>query len=320
MAEMRTWRRLTRTWIFFVFVTLVGLGSYLYYSVAHAFTSRILVTTGMILSPKALSAPLGGSMLSVLKVCLVFLAFDTLARDHRNRIHEVVSTQPLSNLELLVGRTLGMAVLAWIPVFAIAILVLAIGSVSAEFGWWTSDVEPVSFAAMVLVDVPVSLLQWCALIILLAVVLRYRPVIAIAGFTLAGLSEWAATVTPLYLIPILGFGSLLVSDMMPVFLDGTAIAQRLSSLAVSAGLLVVAAVLYPRLDGASRPIRLGTGATLVGIGAAGLAGIAVSAKGDLTARENWTAVHRPLAGLTRADVERVTANVVIEPGKLAWNS
>ena len=317
LAEMRSSRRLARTWLFFILVAVTGLASYLYYGVAHAFGSRILVTTGLILSPKALSTSLGSSMLFWLQVCLIFLAFDVLARDRRDRIHEVLSSRPLSNLDLLVGRTLGLTLLAWIPVLAIAILILVLGAVGAEFGWWISDVEPVSFIAMLLVDVPVSLAVWCVLIILLAVVLRNRLVVAITGLALAGLFGWAATVTPLYLMPLFGFGPNLVpSDMMPVFLDGTAVVQRLSTLAISAGLLVLAAVLYPRLDGASKAVRLATGATLVGIGAAGLVGIAVSSTGDLTARESWADVHRPLASLPRADLEHITGNVVIEPGEL----
>ncbi len=316
LAEMRSSRRLVRTWLFFFLAAVMGLGSYAYYGVVHAFGSGHLVTTGMIASPKVLSVQLAGAMLLVLQVCLVFLAFDVLARDRRDGIHEVLSSRPVSNLELLVGRTLGLTVLAWIPVLAFAVLVLVMGAVGAEMGWWTGEAEPVSFAAMALVDVPVSLVQWCVLIILLAVVLRYRLIVAIAALALAGLSSWAAMITPLYLIPIFGFGpNLLPSDMMPVFLDGTAFAQRLSSLAISAGLLVVAAALYPRLDGASKAIRLATGAALVGIGAAGLTGIVISAKGDLTVRDNWASVHRPLAGLARANVEHVDGRVVIEPGE-----
>ena len=315
LAEMRSSRRLVRTWLFFFLTAVTGLGAYAYYAVLHVFGSGYLVTTGMILSPKALSATLGGTMLFVLQLCLVFLAFDVLARDRRDGIHEVLISRPFSNLELLVGRALGLTLLAWIPILAIAILILVMGAVSDEMGWWISDVETVSFAAMALVDVPVSLLQWCVLVFLLAVILRNRLIVAVAALALTGLFSWAAMITPLYLMPIYGFGpNLLPSDMMPMFLDGTALTQRLSSLAISAGLIVVAAVLYPRLDGGSKGIRLATGATLVGIGAAGLVSIVVSSKGDLTVRENWASIHRPLAGLVRADLEHVNGSVVIEPG------
>ncbi|MDE0451493.1 MAG: hypothetical protein OXI90_06980 [Gammaproteobacteria bacterium] len=315
LAEMRSARRLVRTWLFFFLASAMGLVTYVYYGVIHAFGSGHVVTTGMIVSPKMLSVILAGSMIFVLQVCLVFLAFDVRARDQRDRIHEVLDSRPVSNLEVIIGRTLGLTVLVWIPILAIAAVILALGALAVELGWWISDVEPVSFAAMALVDVPVSLLQWCALIVLLSVTLRNRLVVAIAGLALAGLFSWAVTATPLYLTPIFGFGpNLLPSDLVPVFLDGTAVAQRLASLAISAGLLVVAAVMYPRLDGTSRSLRLATGAALVGAGAAGLAGIGMSAAGDLSTREQWANVHRSLADQPRADVEHLTASVIIEPG------
>ena len=315
LAEMRSARRLVRTWLFFFLASATGLVTYVYYGVIHALGSGYMVTTGMIVSPKMLSVFLGGTMLLILQLCLVFLAFDVRARDLRDRIHEVLDSRPVSNLELIIGRTLGLTVLAWTPILAIAVVMLALGAMAVELGWWISDVEPVSFAATALVDVPVSLLQWCALIVLLSVTLRNRLVVAIAGLGLAGLFSWAATATPLYLTPIFGFGpNLLPSDLVPVFLDGTAVAQRLASLAVSAGLLVVAAVMYPRMDGASRSLRLATGAALVGAGAAGLAGIGMSAAGDLADREHWANVHRPFADQPRADVEHLTASVIVEPG------
>ena len=317
LAEMRSARRLVRTWLFFVLASMLGFGAYAYYGVLHAFGSGYMVMTGIIFSPKVLFVAFGGSMLLVLQLCLVFLAFDIRARDRRDRIHEALDTRPLSNLEILVGRTLGITALAWIPVLAIAIVILAVGAVSAEAGWWIDDVELVSFSAMVLVDAPVALLQWCVLIILLSVILRNRLVVVIVGFALVGLYTWASTTTPLYLLPIYGFGpNLLPSDLMPVFLDATAIAQRFASLAVSAGLLVVAAVIYPRLDGGSTTLRLATGAALVGVGAAGFVALVLSASDDLSAREIWANAHRAVDGQPRADVEHVAGSVVIEPGEL----
>ena len=317
LAEMRSARRLARTWLFFVLASVLGFVSYLYYGVLHAFGSGYMVTAGMIVSPKVLFVAFGGSMLLVLQACLVFLAFDVRARDRRDRIHEVLDARPLSNIEILVGRTLGLTVLVWIPVLIVAIAILTVGAIAAEVGWWIGDVEPVSFIAMVLVDVPVSLLQWCVLVILLSVILRNRLVVAVVGLALAGLFAWATTVTPLYLVPIFGFGpNLLPSDMMPVFLDGTAVAQRFASLAVSAGLLVVAAVIYPRLDGGSKSLRLATGTAIVGVGAAGFVALVLSASDDLAARENWASAHRAVDGQPRADVEHVAGRVVIEPGEL----
>ena len=224
---MRSARRLARTWLFFVLASVLGFVSYLYYGVVHAFGSGYMVTAGMIASPKVLFVVFGSSMLLVLQICLVFLAFDVRARDRRDRIHEVLDARPLSNLEILVGRTLGLTVLVWIPVLIVAIAILTVGAIAAEVGGWIGAVEPVSFAAMVLVDVPVALLQWCALIILLTVILRNRLAVAIAGLALAGLFTWATTITPLYLAPIFGLGSTSPpSDMMPVFLDSMALALR----------------------------------------------------------------------------------------------
>jgi len=316
VAEMRSARRLARYWTFVAVAFVLGFGLYLYYGFLHVVGSGHTVTAGMIVSPKVLFFVIGGSMSLVLQVCMIFLAFDVRARDRRERVAEVLDARPLGNFAMLLGRALGLVVLVWIPVLVVAALILVVGAVADEVGWWIGDVQPSSFAALMLVDMPVLLFQWCTLVVLLAVVLRNRLVTAIGALAVVALFSWAGGVAPAYALPLFGFGgSAYPSDMIPVFMTGTDLSLRFASVAVSMGLLVLAAMLYPRRDGISTSMRLAVGMAYIGLGVAVTGIVAAGLTDGLDARRGWADVHRA-AAVPRADIEHVAGTVAIEPGEL----
>lgn len=316
LAEMRSARRLARYWVFAGLAFVLGFGLYLYYGMLHAIGSGLTVTAGMILSPKVLFVVVGTTTLLAMQVCLIFLAFDVRERDRRERIDEVLGTRPVSNVEVLFGRALGLVVLVWIPIIFVAAAVLAFGAIAGEVGWWIGEVEPASFLSITMVGVPVTLFLWCAVVMLLTVALRNRLVTALVALALAGLFTWVLGATPGYLVPVVGFvGSAYPSDMIPVFLTGTDVVQRMSILAIGSGLLTLAALCYARRDGGSTPLRLAAGTVLIGVGAMGMVGVAIQATNQFAESEAWANVHRAEVLAPRADVEHIAGSVVIEPGQ-----
>ncbi|MDX1385543.1 MAG: hypothetical protein R3190_17960, partial [Thermoanaerobaculia bacterium] len=211
VAEMRSARRLVRTWIFSLLAIGLTFIAYLYYAGIHAFASRFSATIGAT-GPRFLMSAMGIYLLAIFLVGIIFLGFDVRARDQRERIVEVIESRPVSNLELLVGRWLGLTLVAWTPVLVVAVLVQGFGGLAHFFDWPLGDtVQPVSLVGFVFVDALTALVLWCATVILLAVTLRNRLLVTVVAFVLLGLQVWSLMRTPIYLLPAIsalsGFGA-----------------------------------------------------------------------------------------------------------------
>ena len=88
---------------------------------------------------------------------------------------------------------------------------------------------------------------------------------------------------------------------------------------VAAGLVAVATVLHPSLDKTTHWRQLVWGITLTALGTLGIALLVGRAVAGIELREAWLASHSRAAaeeGTTRADIEHLTGNVVIEPGTM----
>ena len=246
IAEIRSARRLARTWLFAGLAVAIGMAQFLFFSFIHGTASGMSASAGLT-APRFIMSYLGMYYVWVLMVGLVFLAFDVRARDERDRIAEVVDVRPASNLSLLLGRLAGLVLVAWVPVLALAVLFQAIGGAAQLFDWPMGEmVQPVSLAVFLFLDALPVLILWCATIILLAVVLRYRLLVAAAGFALFGLHVYSTNNAPVYLMQlILPFGTAYPSDILSAYPDLTMLAHRASLLLFAAGALLLAAVLYP---------------------------------------------------------------------------
>jgi hypothetical protein len=176
---------------------------YLYHAAIHGFLSRLSATIGAI-GPRYLVPAMGIYVLAIFLLGLIFLAFDIRARDERERMAEVLDARPLSNLEFLTGRSLGLVLMAWAPVLLVAIGFQVFGSLALAFGWYLGEpVEPHSLLGFMLHSLSVFA-PWCAAVALLAVLLRNRLVIALAALGLVGLQFWGSFRLPIYLQPALG--------------------------------------------------------------------------------------------------------------------
>ena len=317
IAEIRSARRLARTWIFAGLALAIGIAQFFFFSFMHGTASGMSASAGLI-APRFILSYLGVYYVWVLMVGLVFLAFDVRARDERDRIAEVVDVRPASNLSLLLGRLAGLVLVAWLPVLALAVLFQAIGGAAQLFDWPMGEmVQPVSLAVFLFLDALPVLILWCATIILLAVVLRYRLLVAAAGFALFGLHVYSTDNAPVYMLQlVLPFGSSAYpSDILPAYPDLTTLAHRTSLLLFAAGALLLAAVLYPRPDGAFKGTRAGAGIACIAAGTALLGLMFANAADDLAVTEQWAAAHEARRDDPHPGVEKVTASIRMVPGE-----
>ena len=316
VAEMRSARRLARTWLFGVLTCLLGLLSYIYYAGIHGFASGMSGSIGM-LNPRFLMSAIGAFLLVMFVVAMIFLAFDVRARDTRDRIAEVLDSRPLGNLTILTGRLLGLVVVVWIPVLLLSLAMQGLGGLALALDWPFGElVEPWSLMAFLLVDAPISLALWCAIVMLLAVTLRNRLVVVLVALALCGLHQYLLFQAPLYLVPaVSSFAaySQLASDVLPRFVPAPELAQRGCLLLLAAGFLVLAAAVHPRPDRTGRAPSVGAGVALLAAGAVGIGVFVWRATEGMEQRDVWLAHHEAHRDAPAARLDHVAGQVVIDP-------
>lgn len=318
MAEMRSSRRLVRTWMFIALSVLVGLLMYLYYVVLHGMFSGLSSTFGF-LNPRFLISASSFMVIATFMLAIVFLAFDVRARDARARMIEVLDSRPVGNATLIAGRLTGVVLIAWVPMLVMFALIQGVGAAGLAFDWpFGEPVQPASVFGLLLVDAPLTLGLWCAIVMLLATALRYRLAVVVVALALIGLFFWMIFRVPVYLIPALtGMTSLsyTASDILPLFIDPVIFGQRVCTLLVTVGLVLLAAALHPRKDQQSSAPRFGAAAVLLLLGAGGIGALAWAATGDVQQRNVWVAAHQAQQDAPRVGIDELSGRIGIEPGE-----
>jgi len=314
LAEVRTTRRLARTWVFGILAVVTTCIGYLYFTALHASMSNVMPS--VVTSPRFLVDSFGGYLLWFLMAAAVFLGFDIGSREQRERIADAFHTRPVSNIGLLAGRLAGVVATLAAPVVVFLVVSQGAGALGHAFHWpLRATFEPVSLAVFLVVDALPTLVLWVAIVFLLAAVLRSRLAVAAAAFSLFALALWSLSRAPHWLVAYVAFApDRLASDLVAAVPDVATVVQRLAVAAVAAGALVVAALCLPRPDTRSRVGHLVVAAVLLAGGAAGIAAVAVQAHADLGTRAHWRTVQESVDGVA-PDIQSIAGEIQIDPGR-----
>ena len=316
VAEMRSARRQVRTWVF----GLLAVGGSLFFfvgsGVQHAQEGWIS-PVGDFSAPRFAMSSVGMLLLLAFLFGVIFLAFDVRARDRRERMVEVLDTRPVSNVELLLGRILGVVCTAFLAALTLVAFVQTFGIVGGALGAPTEPVSIRSLAAFLFVDAIPLFLAWVSVVVLLAVLLRNRLLVAVGALGL--LAAWVmwAQAQPLYLSSLVGltvYGKL-ASDLLPSMAEPATLLHRLALVVAAVGVLHLAAALHPRRDDRPRAVRFAVSGVLIGVGATIMVGLFVDARNGVEVREHWLAVHRDAASGDVADIEHIAGTVRIDPAR-----
>ena len=316
-AEMRSARRLTRTWLFVSLSLLIGLGLYIYFAAMHGLASGFSASVG-VFNPRFMMPSQAVVLTVIFVVAVIFLAFDIRARDARERIAEVLDVRPVGNLTLLAGRLAGLVFIAWLVVALLVLGWQGLGALALALDWPAGEpVEPRSLLAFLFLDAPPALAMWCSLVILLAVTVRNRLVVAVLALGLVAGWIWGAMQLPIYLQPAIAgqaASAIFPSDIVRFSVPSSQLAQRGCMLALGAGFLVLAAALHPRADRHRRQ-RLTIGAALVVLASAGIAVLLWKLGDDRAQQARWLAAHEARQDDPRPRLESVAGTVAIAPGE-----
>jgi len=317
LAELRSVRRLARTWVFLALGAAVVGTVYGYYSYLHGTASFASLGAGNLL-PRFTTAYFNSYVLWFFMAALVFLAFDARHRDARERIVEAVESRPLSNGVIVGGRLCSMVLAIALPLLAVLLLIQAVGTIGRALGWWVDPIEPVATTVFFFLDGVPALILWCAFVLLLAAGLRSRLAAAVAALAVLGIHMWTYAQVPSYFLPAVSFLYIhdnWASDLAPRLPDLLTLLHRASILLLAAALLTWAAALYPRHDQRLRRRRLLLGMLPAALATVGIGIVVLRCIDGMQVRDTWLAVHRAAADEPTPLVEYLVGHVGIEPGE-----
>ena len=317
-AEIRSALRLARTWVFLILAAALVVSAFVFYAILHSRASSSIPYAGFI-APEYILSSLGTSVLWIFLIGTIFLAFDVRARDVRDRIHEVLDSRPVSNLELLAGRLAGIALLLWVATLAVVGLLCVIGASLDAFTGWMGGVPQLSISfTFLVVDCLPAYLFFGAAMIFLAVALKLRLAVAMAALSLIAIYVTATYITPAYLLPVTAVPTAFVylpSEVSPRIAELPLLLQRVAMLLIASGLIAWSAALFPRREDTSRMSRAMGGAVLIAVGGGVIAYIVLQALATQEQIRHWKNVHAELQGEAITDIERIDGRISIVPGR-----
>lgn len=317
LAELRSVRRLARTWVFLALgISVVGI-AYWYYSYLHATSSFSYLNSGNTL-PRFTTAYFNSYVLWFFMGAMVFLAFDLRHRDVRERVAETIDSRPVSNMALVGGRLCAVVLTTCLPLFGVLLLTQGVGTIGRAGGWSVHPIEPVATFVFFFLDAVPALILGCAVVFLLAAGLRNRLAVVVAALALLGVHMWSFAQVPSYLLPavsLLYIHDNWASDLAPRLPDLQTFVHRVSLLTLAAAFAVWTAALYPRPDGVSRNPRLLLGILPAALGTLGFGIVVLGCIDRIELRDAWLATHRDVASEPTPRVEHLTAHITIDPGE-----
>ena len=319
LAELRNCIQMFRTWILITVASSVCIVYWMILTHGYVRDSAGSPIAG-VLGPRYVIIQFAQPIMLWFVFGIVFLAFDVRARDVRARMFEVLDVRPVSNLEAITGRLLGITLPLLVPAVLIVAWIWCYGWLAPALNWeMGAVVEPVSVLSFLTWDIVPNLLLWGSLTMLLSVILRHRVVIALVVLGILFFYSLLHAAMPLYLRTGLSTYTgvaFFASDLAPQFLSWDILINRTGVVILSSSFVLIAASLYPRLiNPDTRPIWIGGGLSVFLVGALTLGGLGYSKIVDLQRVEQWAAVHKKHQPHQQTDVESITGSVEIRPGR-----
>ena len=308
-----------RTWVVVSLAALFAAVVWLFFSLSHMFSSYVSSSAGLS-GPHFAIFGLGRMTLLSFTIGIVFLAFDIRQRDVRDRIGETIDVRPMSNFELISGRLLGIVLLFTIPAGTLIVLMSAYGLLAEVFNLgFGSAIELTSVMAFLVWDVGPNLLFWGALTMLVAVIVQYRMlVVAIMLVLLLGyyyLSSQIPFFLASALLPYIGSDSF-PSAIAPQFFSVDVVLNRTYLILLTIGLLGLASAIYPRQAKLQEhQIYVVAGGSAVVIAIFGIYALVNSKLLELDQVDDWAAVHKQFETHSTTNIEAVSGEIEIYPGR-----
>lgn len=271
------------------------------------------------LTPQHLFSNIDPLLFLALQGGLLLIVFDASHRHVRDRTDEVVDSRPLSNFESLCGRVIGVVVLIWLSISLLILGLQGFGVIAQVFDFgFAEPMQAHSLVNLLLLDIPVTLLFWTAVVVFLSSFLRARLLVLACSSIAMVVFYFVASRTPFSLLSLVSpsaNASLFISDVVPELASWQSVATRVSGVLISFVLISTASALVKRRDSASLRSTLMSSVVLALLGACSyvLAVAGVTSQQETVA--GWRDSHDAIEWEHNFDVQDMAGKIAIDPGR-----
>ena len=319
LNEMRILQRLLRTHVFIWVAVVISAAYFLVVTLSHMHDGSSIPMLSVI-SPRYIMSLLSGSFIALFCGGILLLTFDQLKRDEVTRIHEVMSSKPTNDFELLAGRLLGVSITIALPMLLFLFSIMIYGMIADVFAIkFGEPVELWSVVSFVLLDIAPNFVFFGSLVIVLSLLLKSRLLALLltlcclfALFWFNGrlsldVSRPLQTVSGNVLFP---------SDLIPTLFTPVIVFNRIALLSMGVGFLCWSSCLVARVTPTrSRNLVLGSLSFCFGLLVIGT----MFAVQTLEQRrvDEWVEVHdNHFLPDSFPDVHKIRGSIDISPGSL----
>ncbi|MXZ44127.1 MAG: M1 family metallopeptidase [Gammaproteobacteria bacterium] len=318
LHEMRKHRKLLRTHIFIWIALLVSAVYFLMVTLNHMYGASVIPMLGVI-SPRYIMSLLGSSFIGLFCIGALLLTFDQIKRDETDQIHEVVSSKPPNNLELLLGRLFGATMTMVIPMLLFLFAALIYGVISDLFSIpFGEPIEIWSVVSLIFLDIVPNFLFFGSLLILLSSLLKFRLLALLLTLCSLFLLFWLNGRISLSVsspIQTVSGNVLFPSELIPTLFTPITLFNRIALLFLSFGFLYWSSSVGSRITrSSSKELMWGSLSFVLGVL------LVVTMFGIQTIRhkevETWVRVHNEeFAPSAFPDIHQIRGRVDIYPGR-----
>lgn len=315
-AETRTAVRLARFWTAVFVITLVSGVGYTFACLSLHFVAPYTPSTA---TPFYLLGNIEPTFFLMFQLVALLMVFDSSQQQAKYRVGEVLDSKPVSNFEYSAGRILGYTFLIWAFAAVLILTANGFGLVMSLAGFGFAEPFQIhSLLNLLVIDVPVMVLIWCALTVFLSSLLRFR--VAVAGVGIAAMFAWLFLLldSPYSLRGLFSPSSndvLFISDLLPQFPEWKTLVARCSTVVGAIGLTIAATLFHKRRDGSTpfSNILACAAAIVVCAGAFGFAVFGALSPGMQS--NDWKLAHQEVNWDRGIDIREISGEVHINPGK-----
>ncbi|MCY3541495.1 MAG: hypothetical protein OXH31_06265 [Gammaproteobacteria bacterium] len=318
VAEMRSCRRLVRTWVFIAAALFFCVAWYIETVNISGWPSA----PGTVFNDEGVTArytisTLMNGFVAIFSIGIIFLAFDIRARDVQNRISDVVDALPMSNIEIIIGRLAGIFLLLLIPcLFFLSVLAGYEAISGLAESRFRLGIQPLSVMSLIAWNLVPNLLFYGALVICLATLVRFRLLAAALALGVVIGFFWINNYIPVRFQESFAqfLGSTIVpSDLAPTFFSPAILGNRCGVLFVSIAFLVFAASVLNRTD-SRRMLNTTLGVAATGIAAIAYFSLFAALHSTENLKDEWVRTHQQHSPESFPDVHHLEGTIEIRPG------
>ncbi len=250
---------------------------------------------------------------------ILLLVFDHRHRLQRNRLLEVIESQPVMNWQLQLGQTLCYSGLIWAVIVVNVFLMQCMGLVAQIFRFDFADtIQLHSVFNLLVVDAPVALLFWTSLFLLLTHVLRSRLLVLVSSIVVMYAYYLWVVNTPFAFVDLLSHSSnqtLFISEILPALPSLTSWIMRVGVLLLAVALLAFGAWWYQRTDSVNKVWSRALPWTTLAVSAFVLGSGVLYETSQANKLRSWRAAHLNYEWNAKLDIQAIRGGVVINPSK-----